>query len=323
MRKNYTPLIGAALLALAPGCVEARADAPEPFQGTVELDEVALGFDVGGRVARVDVKEGDTLVDGRVVAALDDTLVRLSRDVRRAELGAAQAQLRLAEAGSRVEEVRATQAELDAARAEEALVLRVLERQRALVAGGAAADASLDDLSGQKARTEGRRRALAEKLAAQRAGARPEELDVARARVTASETALAAEEERLVRFALKAPRAGAVIDVHVEPGEVVGAGSPVVTLADVEHPYVDVFVPQGRTEGIVAGMAATIRVDARSEPLAGHVEHVGRRMEFTPRFLFSDKERPNLVLRVRVRIEGHGGDVPAGVPAFVTLGPRP
>lgn len=323
MQKNCVPLLFVALAAFLPACGEARAEGPEPFQGTVELDEVVLGFDVGGRVARVDVKEGDTVVAGRTLAALDETLVRLSRDVRAAELAASKAQLHLVEAGSRAEDVRATQAELDAARAQESLVLRVLERQISLVEGGAAADASLDDLRGQKARAEGQRRALAEKLAAQRGGARPQELEVARSRVTATEVALAAEEERLARHALKAPRAGAVIDVHVEPGEVVGAGSPVLTVADLEHPYVDVFVPQGRTEGIAAGQPATIRVDARAEPLAGVVEHVGRRMEFTPRFLFSDKERPNLVLRVRVRIEGHGADIPAGVPAFVTIGQAP
>jgi len=36
-----------------------------------------------------------------------------------------------------------------------------------------------------------------------------------------------------------------VLDVNVDPGEVVAAGTPVVTLADTEHPYADVFVAQG------------------------------------------------------------------------------
>jgi hypothetical protein len=43
------------------------------------------------------------------------------------------------------------------------------------------------------------------------------------------------------------------------------------------------------------------------------------RTEFTPRYLFSEGERENLVLRVRVRIEDPKRELHGGVPAFVTL----
>jgi hypothetical protein len=44
---------------------------------------------------------------------------------------------------------------------------------------------------------------------------------------------------------------------------------------------------------------------------------VGRNLEFTPRYLFSEKERSNLVVRVRVRVEDPRHLLRAGVPAFV------
>ncbi len=309
-----------ALLALAiAGCDEARADAPEPFQGVVELDEVALGFDVPGRVLKVEVKEGDVLKKNGPIAALDDALVTMSRDVRKADVSLAEAQLNLLQAGARPQEVRGTQAELESVRAQEKLLQDIVKRQQSLVDAGAVAGATLDDLAMQAARFEGQRRALGEKLAAQKSGARKEELEAARARLVAAETGLAAEQEKLDRHQLFSPREGTVLDVLIEPGEVVGAGAPVVTLADTAHPFVDVFVPQGRIGSLREGATATVRIDGNESAFVGHVEHIGRKLEFTPRFLFSEKERPNLVLRVRVRMDAGEVRVPAGVPAFVTI----
>jgi hypothetical protein len=58
-------------------------------------------------------------------------------------------------------------------------------------------------------------------------------------------------------------------------------------------------------------------VDTLPDPLVGRVEHVARHTEFTPRFLFSERERPNLVVRVRVRIDDPERKLHAGLPARV------
>ena len=87
----------------------------------------------------------------------------------------------------------------------------------------------------------------------------------------------------------------------------------------LDHPFVDVFVPEGRISSVAIGQAVSVRVDGVRAELHGVVEHVSSRTEFTPRFLFSDSERPNLVLRVRVRIEDPQHRLRAGVPAFVTV----
>jgi HlyD family secretion protein len=94
----------------------------------------------------------------------------------------------------------------------------------------------------------------------------------------------------------------------------------VLTIGDPAHPYVDVFVPQQELAGVRVGARATIRVDATAQPFAGKVEHVSRRTEFTPRYIFSRKERATLVVRVRVRVDDPQHALHAGVPAFVTIG---
>jgi hypothetical protein len=80
-----------------------------------------------------------------------------------------------------------------------------------------------------------------------------------------------------------------------------------------------VFVRQVELSRVARGARARVRVDARAEALAAQVESIARRVEFTPRYLFSERERPNLVVRVRVRIEDPQRLLHAGVPARVTF----
>jgi HlyD family secretion protein len=107
--------------------------------------------------------------------------------------------------------------------------------------------------------------------------------------------------------------------VHVESGEVVGAGAPVVTVADVTRPYTDVFIPHDQLAGIDVGDRAMIQVDSLALPVPGVVEYISRRTEFTPRYVFSERERAALSVRVRIRVDDRARLLHAGVPAFVTI----
>lgn len=302
------------------GCGEARATDARAFQGIVEHEDRVLGLEVGGRVVELPVKRGDRVARGTVLVRLDDGLERPVRDARAAELRAATAQLRLLEAGARREEIRGVSAELTSARSQEEILRRNLTRQESLRTSGAIAPAQLDSLEAEISLVEGRRRSLEERLRAMRSGARSDEIDAATARVEAATAALAATDARLARYALTNLVPGTVVDTHVELGEIVAPGAPAVTVADLDHPYVDVFVPEAEIAKVRVGASARVRVDSLAQPLLGRVEHIFPETEFTPRFLFSEEERTNLVIRVRVRVGDPRHALRSGVPAFVTLG---
>jgi len=78
-------------------------------------------------------------------------------------------------------------------------------------------------------------------------------------------------------------------------------------------------VPQAKISQVFVGETAKVKIDALSLELSGQVEHIARRTEFTPRYLFSEKERDTLVVRVRVRVADPKQQLRAGVPAFVRL----
>lgn len=324
MIKNVIPggtrWIVIAILVLA-GCSRVRADTQGPpgYQGVVEYSERLIGFEVGGRLMQVTAERGAHLPAGAVVATLDDSLVRPARDARTQDVQAARARLELLRAGSRPSDVRAAEAQVQAARAVEQGLSTDLARIRTMAERGAAAEQGMSQLQAQLARATAERQAAEQRVQTLRNGARPQEIAAARAQLSAAEDGVAAEEQRLARYRLALPQEATVLDVHFDPGEVVAPGSPVVTVADVRTPYVDVFVAEGEVGAIRVGQAVDVKVDAFPRPFPGRVETVFRRAEFTPRFLFSPRDRPNLVLRVRVRVEDPQARLHAGLPAFVTV----
>jgi HlyD family secretion protein len=305
--------------ALGQGCRVAHGAEPAGLQGVVELEETPIGFELGGRVTQLLVKEGDVVEAGTLLARLDDTLERSSRSTRESELAVAKEQVDAVKAGARGEEVRSLAARVAAAKASEELLQKQAARQRSLLEKGVIAQAAVDDIEGQLARASAEREAVEHSLKLLRQGSRREDVSVAEARAQAASTALELNDARLVRHELRSPLRGAVLDVNFEQGEVIGAGAPVVTLADLRQPYVDVFVPQSQISAVRVGQGARVTVDALSVELGGKVEHIARRTEFTPRYLFSEDERATLVVRVRVRVDDPKEQLRAGVPAFVRL----
>jgi len=312
-------LLAIAIAASSPTACH-RGDGDENrYQGVVEYEERDLAFEVLGRLVERPVVEGQSVKAGDLLARLDDTLAKSARDARAAEAQAMHDQLGLLKSGARAEDIRAMEAQVRAARASEGLLRTNLQRMRKLQEGQAAPPASVDQLESDLGRSTAQREGLEQNLSALRHGARPQEIGMALHRLASAEAEVALEETRLGRYALRADSPGEVLHVHFELGEMAAVGAPAVTLADTNHPYTDVFVPEAEIGGIRVGAPARIRVDAVAHELDGKVERISRRTEFTPRYLFSRGERTNLSIRVRVRVDDPGHELHAGPPAFVRI----
>src|SRR5918994_2253414 len=168
--------------------------------GHVEATEVRLSPEIGGRIVNLTVKEGDRVEAGTVVMRLETRDALLAIDRARADQRAAEAQLRLLQAGSRPEEIRQSDAqaqaardEAQAARAELAAAEADLQRFEALLEANAGSRKQRDDARTRRdvARervqaSDSRLRAAEQGTVKLRSGARPQEIDAARARVAAA-----------------------------------------------------------------------------------------------------------------------------------------
>jgi HlyD family secretion protein len=292
------------------------------LQGIIEFDDRSLAFEVAGRLVVVSVEEGDVLKPGQELARLDDKLEQLKKASLEAEGRATKAQLNLLYAGALPEQLSQVRARLRAARAATTYLTDQHERHRVLFGHGVATQNELDRAANELEQAKGVQAEVEQQLAELRRGPRSQEIETAEAHLDAALSAVEASAERVRRHVLYVTSSAEVLDVPVKSGEYVSPGTVVATLADTSHPYVDVFVPQAQIGSFGVGAKVAVNVDTLSHPLGGSVEYVAKSTEFTPRFLFSPRERPNLVVRVRVRIHDPKHQLRAGIPAFLELNPK-
>ncbi|MEK7412382.1 MAG: HlyD family efflux transporter periplasmic adaptor subunit [Planctomycetota bacterium] len=290
----------------------------ESIQGVVEWDEQTLAFEVAGTVASVSVAEGQRVAGNSTVAMLDDQALRLSVADAEAQVTVAGAELARVQAPARTQELAAAKAETDAAKTRANIAEAERVRTETLVAQHLSSDRERDQARDAAARATGEAKVSAEHLALLEAGPRSEDIAVAAARLAAAHTALDRAKERLTRATLRITNGDRIVrHIHLHVGEVAQPGKPALTVADLDHPYVDAFVPQERLATLKVGGTATVTVDGGAAH-QGAIERIGERLEFTPRYLFGPRDRPNLVARVRIRL-GSGEGLHAGVPADVVF----
>jgi HlyD family secretion protein len=314
---NVTPSFVLIVLLSALGC--GGSSLPPGYQGIVEFDEQVVAAEVPGRVREVLVRRGAMVGDQQELVRLDDTLAKLALQARSQAQASAQAQLDLLKAGARAEDIDAVEASVRGSHAELEYARKSAGQARSLGLTGSISRTAVDRANTELQAAKAEHRALERKLAAMRGGSRTEELAAAKAHVASLELETSLESEKVERHTLRAKGGGMVIDVTVEPGELAAVGTPAVTIADVTHPYADVFVPEGELSGVKLGGKASLMVDGAASAIPGRVEYVSPKAEFTPRFLFSEQERPHLVFRVRIRVDDPTSRLHAGMPAFVQL----
>jgi len=321
------------LLISVVGCSEKPPENEVRASGHVEATDVRLAPEIGGRIVLLAVKEGDRVEAGTVVLKLDNRDYELAVQRARADHSQAEAQLRLLQAGSRREDIsqaqaqaQATRDELGAARAELAGAEADLQRFDALLQANAGSRKQRDDAATSRdvARervqaTQNRLRAAEETVAGLKSGARPQEIEAARARVAAAAVQVAVSQEAVDDTSLVSPIAGVVTEKLVEAGEVIAPRAPVVVITDLANVWADVFVPEPTVPRIKLGQQATVFTDAGGSGLTGTVSYISPKAEFTPRNVQTTEERSKLVYRIRVSLDNKDGILKSGMPVEAVI----
>ncbi len=290
--------------------------------GTVEATEADLGFQIPGRLVAVDVLEGATVAAGDTLARLDSAELEAAVAAAVASVAAQRARLDELEGGPRPQERTSARAAVAAAIEAEEQARREADRARRLHEGGA-----LSDQATEQARTR-LEAATAARIQAEQAatlveeGPRRETLQAQRALVEQAQASLARSRSLLANASLVAPQPGLVTVRHREPGEILAAGLPLVTVMSPDDRWVRIYVRGDRVGRVSLGQAAVITVDAYADrSFEGVVAFIGSEAEFTPRNVQTPDERTQLVYPVKVRIVGDEElALKPGLPADVVLG---
>ena len=101
-----------------------------------------------------------------------------------------------------------------------------------------------------------------------------------------------------------------------EPGEVVTAGTAIVTLLDMSKVYLRGYVPEGQIGKVKIGQPARIYLDSDpTKPVDAQVQRIDPQATFTPENTYFRDDRVKQVVGVKLQVKGAIGFAKPGMPS--------
>lgn len=317
-------IITALLLLAASSAILSGCNRPAPqglkVSGTVEATIAELSFKVGGRLQERLLDEGERVVVGQTVARLDEIELNQERDARLADLRSAESVVADLQAGSRREEIARGEASLLRMRADAGRAATDFGRADELFSRGVISRMEYDAALAQRDTSAAAVTEAEEQVKLLRAGPRPDALRQARTRVDAARAALALSETRASQAVLNSPLSGLVLAKHAEPGEMVAAGAPILTVGKMDEVWIKAYIPETELGRVKVGQKARVTTDTwPGKQYEGKVTFISPQAEFTPKNVQTEKERVKLVYRIKVTLPNPQMELKPGMPADAVI----
>jgi HlyD family secretion protein len=296
------------------------------ISGNIETTEVDLGFKISGRIVQISVREGDWVEKGKVIARLDDEDLRQRLELAQATLKSSQARLEKLLAGSRPEEVKEAEANLQAAQFDFENKKTQYERMKTLYDGRVIPRETLDNAEARfkiaRAALEGANE-IYKKV---KEGPRKEDIEDGKFQVEQARASLRLAETQLGYAILQSPISGIVLVKSGEVGEVVNPGTSILTLADIVNVWLKAYIPETELSRVRWGQEVIVKTDLHPQKeYRGKITFISSQSEFTPKQIQTEKERVTLVYRIKVDIPNPNHELKPGMPADgrILLGSNP
>lgn len=307
----------AVLAAILPGF----GDDPTPvYNGYVEADYVYVAPSVTGRIHTLSAREGDAVVAGAFLFDMDANQQRAALRAANARVAQAEANLRNLETGSRDQEIDVIRASLEEARAQQTLARITLERTQNLFEREIVTQAKVDTDRAALERANAQVAQLQAQLEVAELPARDEQVIAAEATLNAARAEADLAAARLDDMHVTAPAQGRIEKVYYEAGEVVAAGSPVVSILPPDVLKVLFYLPESERSSFEIGEMLALSCDGCAEGIEAEITRMAADPQYTPPIIYSRDERSRLVFRAEARLPKDTGLLP-GQP--VTLKRQP
>jgi HlyD family secretion protein len=282
--------------------------------GNIEAHESVLSFKaVQSRLVALPFDEGQWVDVGMELARLDDqdyrqqvAVAEAALRVRQEQVAAAAQRLEAARKTLLVDEADLAQKELDYRRAQalwENHVISTYQRDLAETALKQSRAVHLRDQALEAAAEQ--------------------DVTVAEANVRNAQESLKLEQIVLGYTTLYAPFSGVILVRNAELGEQMQPGTPVFTLADLDHVWLRAYINETDVGRIRFGQSAVVKADSYPDhTYAGRISLISSNAEFTPKSVETHAERVTLVYRIKIDIDNPTHELKPGMPADATLEPQ-
>ncbi len=284
--------------------------------GNIEAIEADLGFKISGKIISRNFEEGDWVEKGKILAKLDDEDLRRRQEVDRATLMSAQARLSKLLAGSRPEEIKQAEAELNQAKFDMENKQIQYERMKSLYERKVVPKEAFDNADANFKVAKATMEKAAENYKLVKEGPRKEDIEDARAQVDQARASLRLTETQLGYTVLYAPFSGVVLVRSAEVGEVVNPGTAVLTLGDLRNVWLKAYIPEPDLGKVKWGQEVIVTTDlSPKKEYKGRISFISSQAEFTPKNIQTEKERVTLVYRIKVDLPNPDHELKPGMPA--------
>lgn len=226
---------------------------PDVIQGQVEVTEYRVSSKVPGRILELRVKEGDYVKVGDTLAILDAPDVRAKMTQAQSAEEAAAAMDEMARAGARAEQIRGAYQLLQQAKAGAEIAEKSYKRVQRLYEEGVMTAQKRDEALANYKAMEAQMKAAQSQYDMARNGARREEKMAAAAQVGRARGAVAEVGSYINETVQTAQMEGEVSDVFPKVGELVGTGSPIMTIAVMKDLWGTFNVREDYLQGLKVG----------------------------------------------------------------------
>lgn len=269
--------------------------------GNFEAKEVIVSSEMGGKLLKLDVEEGQELKAGALVAVVDTTQLVLKQKQLQASIQTV--------SGKKQD----SQPQVDVFKKQKDVLLREKRRVEALVQGNAATQKQLDDLNGQLEILDKQIAATQAQTATLNKGIMGEiqPLYVQIDQLT----------DQIHRATTYNPIDGIVLIKMAETAEMTAPGKPLYKIADTKNMILRAYISGEQLPNIKIGQTVKVAIDetaTKNRTLNGKITWISEKAEFTPKIIQTKEERVNLVYAIKIAVE-NDGSLKIGMPAEVSF----
>ena len=246
----------------------------ETIQGEVEVSEYRVSCKLPGRIVELRVKEGDYVHVGDTLAILEIPEIDAQKKVAQATGNAAKALQDLTDAGARKEQIQGAFEIVQQAKAAEDIAKKTYTRMQHLYDEGVMSGQKRDEAFAAYKATEAQVKAAQSQYNLARNGAREQEKRVASNNAEAAQSTVDVVSSLLKETVQIAQVEGEVSDVYPKVGELVGMGSPIMSISIMSDKWGTFNIREDQLKGMKIGDVFTAFVPAFNKDIRMKVYYI-------------------------------------------------
>ncbi len=265
--------------------------------GNFEAVETIVSSETAGKLLSMEVKQGDRLEAGKLIAQIDTTELMLKKLQTESQMLASETKKQN------------VSAQINVLQEQKKNALITQQRISKMFADKAATQQQMDDINGQINVIDKQIQSTTTQF----------NLIGSEMVVIARQTDLL--NEQLFRCKIKSPVSGTVLETYLETGELATPGKPVLKMADLSNLELKVYVSGAQLPKVKLGNEVKVLVDSGIKEmltLSGKISWVSSEAEFTPKIIQTKEERVKLMYAVKILV-ANDGTLKIGMPGEVVF----